>query len=257
MSGCVLTSAVARSCCRAERRVEVALPGEGRSRERARPAQPRQLTARGAATRDRIVSAAADLMYTHGVERTSLDDVIEVSGTGKSQLYHYCSDKSELVEQVVRFQVEQVLKVQAPLLENLRSMRGLERWRDMVVANSRTNKGAYGCPLGSLSSELADHSELARQEAQAGFSVWESQLRAGLERMRESGELDAKANPADLATGLLAALQGGYVLSQARRDPESMRVSLDMALDHIRSYVRASPPRGTRPRASRAKPTKS
>jgi AcrR family transcriptional regulator len=204
------------------------------------------------------VNAAADLMYTQGVERTSLDDVIEVSGTGKSQLYHYFSDKSELVEQVVRFQVDQVMKQQTPLLENLRSMRGLERWRDMVVANTRTNRGAYGCPLGSLSSELADHSELARQEVQAGFSTWESQLRAGLERMQESGELDAKASPADLATGLLAAVQGGYLLSQARKDPENMRISLEMAVDHIRSYVGASPARGSgpkagRPRASRAK----
>lgn len=226
---------------------------EGTSRERARPSQPRQLTARGAATRDRIVKAAADLMYTQGVERTSLDDVIEVSGTGKSQMYHYFSDKSELVEQVVRFQVDHVMKEQAPLLENLRSMRGLERWRDMVVGNSRTNRGAYGCPLGSLSSELADHSESVRLQVQAGFSTWESQLRAGLERMQESGELDAKASPADLATGLLAAVQGGYLLSQARHDPDSMRISLDMAVDHIRSYVRASPTRESRPKASQPK----
>jgi TetR/AcrR family transcriptional repressor of nem operon len=209
---------------------------EGTSGERKRPAQPRRLTARGAATRDRIVRAAADLMYAQGVERTSLDDVIEVSGTGKSQMYHYFSDKSELVEQVVLFQVDQVLKEQALLLENLRSMSGLERWRDMVIANM----GAYGCPLGSLSSELADHSESVRQEVQAGFSAWESHLRAGLERMQESGELDAKASPADLATGLLGAAQGGYLLSQARHDPESMRISLGMAVDHIRSYVVAS-----------------
>jgi AcrR family transcriptional regulator len=204
------------------------------------------------------VKAAADLMYAHGVERTSLDDVIEVSGTGKSQMYHYFSDKSELVEQVVRFQVDQVLKAQGLLLENLGSMRELERWRDMVIANM----GAYGCPLGSLSSELADHSEPVRQEVQAGFSTWESHLRAGLERMQESGELDAKASPADLATGLLAAVQGGYLLAQARHDPESMRISLDMAVDHIRSYVGASPARRSRPktsgpRASRAKTTES
>lgn len=240
--------------------MEVVLSVEGTSREPTRPAQPRQLTARGAATRDRIVKAAADLMYTHGVERTNLDDVIEVSGTGKSQLYHYFTDKSELVEQVVRYQVDQVLKEQALLLQNLRSMRGLERWRDMVVGNSRTNRGAYGCPLGSLSSELADHSESVRQQVQAGFSTWESQLRAGLERMQESGELDAKASPADLATGLLAAVQGGYLLSQARHDPASMRISLDMAVDHVRSYVGASPARGSgpktsRPRVSRAKTT--
>jgi len=47
------------------------------------------LTARGAATRSRIVEAAADLTYAHGVDRRSLDEVIAASGVSKSQLYHY------------------------------------------------------------------------------------------------------------------------------------------------------------------------
>jgi hypothetical protein len=69
--------------------------------------------------------------------------------------------------------------------------------------------------------------------------------------MQESGELDAKASPADLATGLLGAVQGGYLLSQARRDPESMRISLGMAVDHIRSYVGASAAGESRPKTGR------
>jgi TetR/AcrR family transcriptional regulator, transcriptional repressor for nem operon len=51
--------------------------------------EPRSLTVRGAATRARIVEAAAALIYEHGVERTSLDDVMAASGASKSQLYHY------------------------------------------------------------------------------------------------------------------------------------------------------------------------
>ena len=50
--------------------------------------KPRRLTAKGEATRLRIVAAAADLMYTQGVEATSVDDVIEASGTGKSHFRH-------------------------------------------------------------------------------------------------------------------------------------------------------------------------
>jgi len=48
--------------------------------------EPRSWTARGAATRSRIVEAAADLIYAHGVERTSLDEVMAASGVSKSQL---------------------------------------------------------------------------------------------------------------------------------------------------------------------------
>ena len=52
----------------------------------------RSLTARGAATRARIVEAAADLIYARGVEQTSLDEVMATSGVSKSQLYHYFAE---------------------------------------------------------------------------------------------------------------------------------------------------------------------
>ena len=77
----------------------------------------------------------------------------EASGTGKSQVYHYFSDKTELVEAVVRAQIERVLGEQAPFLDDLRTMRGFERWRDAIVVGVRGWRGAHGCPMGSLASE--------------------------------------------------------------------------------------------------------
>ena len=79
-------------------------------------AEPRSLTARGATTRARIVEAAADLIYAHGVERTSLDDVMAASGASKSQLYHYFADKDALVLEVIARQTERVLDAQRPYL---------------------------------------------------------------------------------------------------------------------------------------------
>ena len=49
----------------------------------------RALTPRGVATKQRIVGAAAELIYTKGIERVSLDEVMEASSVSKSQLYHY------------------------------------------------------------------------------------------------------------------------------------------------------------------------
>ncbi|WP_207755562.1 hypothetical protein [Nonomuraea cypriaca] len=40
-----------------------------------------------------------------------------------------------------------------------------------------------------------------------------------------------------LATGLMAALQGGYLLAQTAHDTGPMRIGLDMAIDHVRSYA--------------------
>jgi len=171
---------------------------------------PRRLTAKGAATRQRILDAAADLMYSQGVSGTSIDDVIDASGTGKSLVYGHFRDKSELVEAVVEAQIERVLGEQGRFLEDLRTMRGLERWRDSVVVSVRGPRGAHGCPIGSLASELADRSETARGNIEQAFALWEQWFRAGLERMQQSGELRQDADVDELAVGLMAAVQGGY-----------------------------------------------
>src|SRR6478735_172913 len=99
--------------------------------------QSRSLTARGAATRSRIVNAAADVIYEHGVERTSLDDVMAASGVSKSQLYHYFADKDALVLEVIARQTERVLDAQQPHLGSLHSLRALKAWRDAVIQLNR------------------------------------------------------------------------------------------------------------------------
>src|SRR5581483_1982131 len=133
--------------------------------------EPRSLTARGVATRSRIVNAAADLIYEHGVDRTSLDEVMAASGVSKSQLYHYFSDKDALVLAVIARQTERVLNAQQPHLEALDSLRALKSWRDAIVRLNRATKGK-GCPLGSLASELANDSEPARKRLATSFEMW-------------------------------------------------------------------------------------
>src|SRR6476659_2299499 len=137
--------------------------------------QSRSLTARGAATRSRIVNAAADVIYEHGVERTSLDEVMAASGVSKSQLYHYFADKDALVLEVIAKQTERVLDAQRPHLEALDSLPALKAWRNAIL---RLNKAAQGkgCPLGSLASELANDSEPARKRLADSFSMWRDRI---------------------------------------------------------------------------------
>ncbi|MFC4943086.1 TetR/AcrR family transcriptional regulator [Pseudonocardia sp. GCM10023141] len=197
----------------------------------------RRLTARGALTRDRIVAAAADLMHANGVAGTTIDQVVEASGTSKSQLYHYFDDKDALVTAVIKMQATRVLERQEPHLEQLSSLQGLRRWRDAIVRFVDERHGARGCEIGSLASELADRSEPARILLNATFQNWESYLAAGIRRMQDRGELDPDADPAELATGIMAAFQGGYLLSQAARSAQPMALGLDLALRSVEALA--------------------
>jgi TetR/AcrR family transcriptional repressor of nem operon len=200
------------------------------------PAAPR-LTARGAATKARIVRAAAELMYVRGVHATTLDDVRVSSGTSKSQLYQHFSDKAALVAAVIEYQSATVLDREERQLRRLDSFAGLQRWRDAVVARNALQDSAYGCALGSMSIELADEDEGSRCALAASFARWELLIADGLRRMQAAGSLATEADAADLAVGVLAALQGGYLLAQTAHDVRPMKVSLDLALSAIKALL--------------------
>lgn len=97
--------------------------------------------------------------------------------------------------------------------------------------------GEHGCPLGSLAAELADQDETARQDLARYFAAWQGLLVDGLERMRANGVLRADADADALATGLMAALQGGYLLAQTNRDVKPMELALNMAISHVRTFA--------------------
>ena len=204
-----------------------------RRQKKAQPREPLPHTARGAATRARIIEAAGDLVYRRGASATSLEDIMEASATSKSQLYHYFADKDALMRAVIELQTRRVMGVQAAHLDTVNSLAGLRRWRDALVTINKAARGVGGCPLGSLASELSDRSESARALLAHGFELWELQLRRGLGAMRDSGKLKPEANPAELATAVIAALQGGLLLAQTTRSSRPLELALDMAIGHI------------------------
>src|SRR5690348_15722173 len=90
-------------------------------------------TAKGRATRARIVAAAAALIRERGVAETSLDDVIEHAGVSKSQLYLYFEGRAALLREVVTHNTELFLQAQEPHLGSLESWKAIRRWLDALV----------------------------------------------------------------------------------------------------------------------------
>jgi len=195
-------------------------------------------TARGRATRDRIVASAAELIGRDGVLATSLDQILGAAHVSKSQLYHYFLNKEDLARAVVARQTERVLAAQMPNLDHLDSWDGIAGWFDRLVALQERRRCIGGCPIGSLASELADHDEAARHDLAASFERWQRYLARGLEQLQERGELASEANPEVLALATMASIQGGLLLTRIQRDTHPLRVALDAALAYLRLFDR-------------------
>jgi AcrR family transcriptional regulator len=200
-------------------------------------------TKKGRETRDRIVDAATTLVFEAGVTGTSLDDVRAAANVSKSQLYHYFADKDDLVHAVIYRTVQGVLDAQ-PRLDDLSSWAAIRAWLDDLVALQDERGAIGGCPIGGLAGQLAERDDVAREELADGFARWEAPLRAGLERMRAAGKLRRSADPDRLATATLAAIQGGLVLTQTRRDPSQLRIALDAAYAYLRTFAAEGASRG-------------
>lgn len=196
------------------------------------------LTARGAATRARIVEAAADLVLARGAAGTSLDDIRARTGTSKSQLFHYFpGGKSDLVGAIAAFQSERVLQAQQPYLGTLDTWEAWEGWRDAVVAHYGSQPH-WGCPIGALASELIGNDPTRGAEIAAHMDRWRGFLQAGLERMRTSGLLRATADPERLALSVFASLHGGLLLTQTTQSIVPLTAALDGALTALRAWAR-------------------
>jgi TetR/AcrR family transcriptional regulator, transcriptional repressor for nem operon len=193
-------------------------------------------TDKGRATRDRVLDAAAALVFERGVAGTTLDDLRAAANVSKGQLYHYFADKEDLVHAVIDRTVQQVLDAQ-PRLVDLSSWTAIAAWFDDLVQLQVDRQATGGCPIGGLAGELAEKDEQARNELAAGFDRWEAPLQQGLRQMQASGKLRRNADPARLATATMAAIQGGLVLTQTRRDPQQLRIVLDAAYAYLRSFA--------------------
>src|SRR5712672_2113441 len=97
----------------------------------------RPLTRRGRETRQRIVAAAAELMFENGVAETTLEEIRAAAGVSGSQVYHYFEDKQALVRAVIDYQTDAVLDTQGAHLDHLDTMPGLRAWRDFLVDHQR------------------------------------------------------------------------------------------------------------------------
>ncbi|WP_236796238.1 TetR/AcrR family transcriptional regulator [Amycolatopsis sp. GM8] len=193
-----------------------------------------KLTAKGAATRRRIIEGAAAEIREHGAAATTLDQVCARTSTSKSQIFHYFpGGKEELLLAVAERQADLVLEDQEPHLSNLTTWQAWTGWRDAVVARYR--KQGINCPLGILITELGRTTPAAQALTARLLEQWQAALRTGIRHMQESGDIDRRLDPDRTAAAILAAVQGGVSILMSTGRITHLEAALDTSLTLLRA----------------------
>jgi AcrR family transcriptional regulator len=208
-----------------------------------------RLTAKGRATRDRIVQAAAELIVTEGLSAASIENVRKVASVSGSQLAHYFTDKSALIRAVIRRQIGVVLDFhRQPKLNDLDSFDDFERWIDLNMRYLRRIGTASGTPTyHALTGQLAKSDDATRATLGAGYWQWVELLESGIQRMKERGVLQATADSRDLALVIVSAHQGGATLAFTYRAEWPHADATRFAVNYLRMFATDPADRVARP----------
>ena len=189
----------------------------------------------GKSTRDHIVEAADDLFYRRGFEHTSFTDIADIVQISRGNFYYHFKTKDEILDAVINER-----------LADTRNM--LERWEvegetpedrirsfiQILIAN-RADIKRYGCPVGTLCTELAKLNHASQGEANKLFTLFRSWLRRQFALL---GREDAD----ELAMHLLARSQGVATLASAFRDEKFIRQEVEQMCGWLRSYASVAAP---------------
>ena len=199
-------------------------------------------SAKGAATRDQILDAAARLIHLQGYHCTSLDDVLGESGVGKGNFYYHFKSKEELgyaiIDRLTRGFLDRALEpaFADPDHDPVMQIHG---FLDRVLDNLRQRNCVGGCPIGNLASELSDVHEGFRRRLAEIFVEWRATLARALRRGQAAGRLSADCHPDGAAHFLVAALEGAILMSKVTKDIAVMEQCVDEIKRHLTLYVRS------------------
>ncbi|GAA1491768.1 TetR/AcrR family transcriptional regulator [Curtobacterium herbarum] len=198
------------------------------------------MTERGRATRQRIIEATGRQILASGIGGTTLDTVRAATLTSKSQLFHYFpGGKAELVREVAVWEGGELLAAQKPHIDDLSSWESWHAWRDALV-DYYIGLGRWACPIGSMATQAAMTDPELAQIITDSMTNWRLSLASGVAKMQSAGEVDSAADPQRIAVAILAALQGGLILSQPEKASWPLEAAIDAALDVLHKVAHTS-----------------
>lgn len=185
-------------------------------------------------TRDHIVEAADELFYQQGFEHTSFADIAGTVNISRGNFYYHFKSKDQILDAVIDARLcktESMLGAWEAAGETPADR--IRSFIELLVVN-KTDIMQFGCPVGTLSTELAKLNHASHDEANRIFTLFRTWLRRQFELLGRDRDADA------LAMHTLAMSQGVATLANAFGDDVFIRGEVQRMVDWLASVAAGS-----------------
>jgi AcrR family transcriptional regulator len=185
----------------------------------------------GAATRGQIVKAADELFYHQGFEHTSFSAIADAVGISRGNFYYHFKTKDDILAAVIGCRLDATRRMLAQWESESDTPQGRIRHFIDVVRTNGPQIQDYGCPVGTLTTELAKLQHASREDAVGVFTLFRNWLCSQFIDLGREHDAD------ELSLHVLSASQGIATLSNAFQDQEFVQREVEHLYDWLDSYV--------------------
>lgn len=189
---------------------------------------------KGEETKAKILQQAAELFNQQGYAGSSISDIMRVTGLQKGGIYNHFQSKDELALQAFDFAIASVsqhtraaLRSKHHAIERLQAIIGVF---SSFVENPPI-KG--GCPLLNTAIESDDTHPALRERAQQGMNSWRKLICLVIEKGITRGEIRAGVDADEVATIIIANLEGAMMMSKLYGDS----IYMQRVINHLNQYI--------------------
>jgi TetR/AcrR family transcriptional repressor of nem operon len=192
------------------------------------------MMSKGEETKVKILQQAAELFNQQGYAGSSISDIMRVTGLQKGGIYNHFKSKDDLALQAFDYAIacvsqrtRSVLRIKRHAVERLQAIIG-------VFSSYLDNPPIRGgCPLLNTAVESDDAHPALRERAQQGMNSWRQLICLIIDKGIERGEIRSDVNPDEVATIMIATLEGAMMMSKLYGDS----IHMLRAINHLNQYI--------------------
>lgn len=168
---------------------------------------------------DDTLERAMKAFWVKGFEATSLDDLCEATGLGRSSLYAAFGDKQGLyLNALAQYEAAAVARINSTITASATPRAGIAAFVNRVVDDIVAGPGRRGCFIGNCAAELAWQDKTVAERVRLSMLRVQDAFRDALLQAKGAGQLGKNADVDALAAFLMSGIQGLRLVGKANPD---------------------------------------